>query len=544
MASQVSPGVVVNEFDFSDYAERISTAICGVVGWAVKGPAETLTLVTNERQLIETFGPPPVPTSTTVAGTFGQPAKTVYYAKGLVPSAIQYLRQGNQLYVVRVVKVGTGTTTTTVITSAPATPTITLTATSAGTWQSATYANVTVKIEAGGQSGTNANYFKLTVYEKGVAREVFDNLLAPPNQLPTPPTNPGDPANEISLRMNGVSAYFTVTTFNTGRPLDGTYASGTGSGATTGNDGVPTTAADYYASATSGLNLFSNADTVDVNILMAPGVATEINDTTRTVETQLTTLAAARGDCIALVDPPFSVQTPTTAKDFANATGSFSGNSLNSSYSAYYWPWVEVYDNYNQKSVWVPPSGICAGVYAYNDRTTDTWWAPAGFTRGRPSSALSVWYNTTLGERESLYGPGQVVNPIVNFPGDGITVWGQKTTQRLSTALNRVNVRRMLNYAKKIISTSIRVLVFEPNDEFTWRRFVNLVNPVLQTIKDARGLYEFKVNCDATTNTPTLIDQNQMRGIILMKPTKAAEVITVDFTLLSTGAQFNEFVQG
>ena len=139
---------------------------------------------------------------------------------------------------------------------------------------------------------------------------------------------------------------------------------------------------------------------------------------------------------------------------------------------------------------------------------------------------------------------GEVVNPIVNFPGEGITVWGQKTTQRRNTALNRVNVRRMLNFAKKVIATSVRFLVFEPNDELTWRRFIHITNPVLESIKGRRGLYDFKVICDETTNPPELIDQNQMRGIILMKPTKTAETITIDFTLLSTGAQFNEFLEG
>jgi phage tail sheath protein FI len=256
-------------------------------------------------------------------------------------------------------------------------------------------------------------------------------------------------------------------------------------------------------------------------------------------------IAEARGDALVLIDPTHDIVTVAEAREFINGGGgTYTGSSINSSYAAYYWPWVEVFDGHSGEQVFVPPSGIVAGIMARNDRLAESWYAPAGFNRGIIKNAVRVAKNSTLGEREALYAAGEVVNPIVNFSGLGITIWGQKTTQRRATALNRVNVRRMLNFAKKIIATSVKFLVFEPNDKRTWRRFINIVTPPLESIKSRRGLFDFKVICDETTNPALQIDRNEMRGIILMKPTKTAEIVTIDFTLLSTGAQFNEFLEG
>ena len=545
MASQVSPGVVVNEFDFSDYAERISTAICGLAGWANKGPLHKVTLITNERQLLDTFGFPPAPVDASDIDV------SALRSEGLVMPAIHYLREGNQLQVVRIsdgsVASPTAVAAITTFDNASASLALTLTATSPGTWPNASTLgasskgrDVDFKITAGTKG---ANHFKLTIREKGVVREVFDNL----NNIRTGGNS--DPDNFPEVRINGFSDYVTaVGHASNGNPatLTAPVASGGGSGGQLGVDGRPNGPEDFYDSTDpdKALRLFEDPDTIDINLLCAPGVNSEVSDPALGVVRGMISIAEGRGDCIVLVDPKHDIVTVALAREFINGGGgTYTGSSINSSYAAYYWPWIEVFDGHSGKQVFVPPSGIVSGIMARNDRVAEPWYAAAGFNRGIIRNAVRVAKNTTLGEREQLYAAGECVNPIVNFAGLGITIWGQKTTQRKATALNRVNVRRMLNYAKKIIATSVKFLVFEPNDRRTWRRFVNIVTPPLESIKTRRGLIDFKVICDETTNTPLQIDRSEMRGVILMKPTKAAEVITVDFTLLSTGASFNEFLE-
>jgi uncharacterized protein len=248
-------------------------------------------------------------------------------------------------------------------------------------------------------------------------------------------------------------------------------------------------------------------------------------------------VCAQRGDAMCIVDPPFGLNVDEVI-DWHNGVG-YGHAAFNSSFGALYWPWIKVLDPYNRKKVWLPPSGFVLGQIAYTDNVTQPWFAPAGLNRGHIIQALEIEYSPTLGERDFLYGNGNAVNPIVNFTRLGIHIWGNRTLQRKPTALDRVNVRRMVLYAEKVISTSIKFLVFEPNDEITWKRFIDLVDPTMEFIRATRGLYDFRVICDESTNPPSQIDQNTMLGKVLVKPTKSAEVIIVDFTLLSTGAEFS-----
>lgn len=532
---QVSPGVVSNILDFSDYAERVSSSILGIVGWANRGPIDKPTLISNERQLIETFGKPPAPISD--AEFPAEIGQVQYRSQGLITPAIQFLRNGNQLIVVRAAS--SSAEFSSYNAQGSSTNRVTFRAISEGTWTSAANQNIELKFDSASKLGAEAtDYFKVTIRESGVVKEVYDNVTNVSARIAL------DPDNSVEARINGVSQYVTAIFQSDGNPSDD-INTGNWYGLTGGNDGVPG-AADYQSKVLpdgrlGGLGALADGDKVTINLIACPGVAAELSDANKVVETALLEVAKTRGDCLALIDPSNTAQNPQQAREFINGKGSFGGASMNSSFAAYYWPWVKVYDAYNKQQVWTPPSGVVAGAMAFNDRVSQPWFAPAGLTRGGVSYALDIGYNTTLGEREALYASGEVVNPIVNFPGDGVAIFGQKTTQRNNSALNRVNVRRLLNYATKIISTSTRVLLFEPNDSRTWTRFRNLVNPILDQIKTDRGLIDFKVICDQTTNTPALIDQGRMRAILLLKPTKAAEIIEVDFTVLSTGVEFNEF---
>jgi len=284
----------------------------------------------------------------------------------------------------------------------------------------------------------------------------------------------------------------------------------------------------------TGLQLLRNPEFVDINLLMAPG------ESSAAILNELIAICEERGDCMAILDPPdnYSIQ---QVVDWHNGTGAFSDHqSFSSSYAALYYPWIEVYDAYNAVNVWTPPSGHVSAVYAYTDFISETWFAPAGFNRAHITAGLRVRYSADQGERDLLYGNGNAVNPIVQFPQDGITIWGQRTLQRAPTALDRVNVRRLLLYMRKVVARAVKYLVFEPNDPATWRQFVNLIEPWCQTVQSRRGIYEFLVICDETTNTPDVIDQNTMVGRIYLKPTKAAEMISVDFVVTNTGASFEE----
>jgi len=251
-------------------------------------------------------------------------------------------------------------------------------------------------------------------------------------------------------------------------------------------------------------------------------------------------ICETRGDCMAIIDPPLGLDDQAVVAWHNGDSGDH--QAFNSSYAALYWDWLEVYDAYHGTFRWVPPSGFVAGAYAYNDNVGEAWFAPAGFIRGRLLKAIRTRPNNNpnLGSRDYMYSGGNAVNPIVNFPQDGITIWGQRTLQRRPSATDRVNVRRLLLYVRKAIVRSSRYLVFEQNDVATWLQWKSMIAPFLDNIRSRRGLYDFRVLMDETTVTPEDIDNNRMPGKVLLKPTKAAEFIPIDFVLYKTGVGFEE----
>ena len=221
---------------------------------------------------------------------------------------------------------------------------------------------------------------------------------------------------------------------------------------------------------------------------------------------------------------------PTAAQTRAEAR--------NSSYAAMYHPWVQLGSPSLGRSVWVPPSVAVAGVYAFSDKVSHEWFAPAGLNRGTIDNATNVQRKLTRSLRDDLYNSN--VNPIAQFPGQGVVIYGQKTLQKKSSALDRVNVRRLLIKLKKFIAGTSRFLVFEQNNTATRNRFLNIVNPYLEQVQSNSGLNVFKVVMDETNNTPDIVDRNQLYGQIFLQPTKTAEFIVLDFNVMRTGASFPE----
>ena len=273
------------------------------------------------------------------------------------------------------------------------------------------------------------------------------------------------------------------------------------------------------------LDSISNPDSYDINLLVLPGVVYEFHPY---VANYALSVCEQRGDCFYIMDLTQASSTITTAVNQAAL--------LDSNYAAAYYPWIRVLDDNTNKFAFVPPSAVLPEVYAYSDNTAAEWFAPAGLNRGGIPGAAGVKLRLSQVQRDELY-DGKV-NPIAQFPGQGICVWGQKTLQRRSSALDRVNVRRLLIAVKKFIASSARFLVFEQNVESTRRRFLNIVNPYLANVQERSGLYAFRVIMDETNNTPDVIDRNILVGQLYLQPTKTAEFIKLEFNILPTGATF------
>ena len=277
---------------------------------------------------------------------------------------------------------------------------------------------------------------------------------------------------------------------------------------------------------TKAINAISNADEYDINLVVTPGIVRQLHPS---IVSKVIDMVEERQDCFYIADFNDYDDTITEATEQANA--------VDSNYVATYYPWVKTIDTNTNKLTTVPPSTLLPAVYASNDRLAAEWFAPAGLNRGGIVGAVSVLNRLTHAERDTLY--ENKVNPIATFPGQGIVAFGQKTLQDKASALDRINVRRLLIAVKKFIASTSRFLVFEQNTSETRGRFLSTVNPYLETIQQRQGLYAFKVVMDETNNTPDVIDRNIMAGQIFLQPAKTAEFIVVDFNILPTGASFS-----
>jgi len=276
---------------------------------------------------------------------------------------------------------------------------------------------------------------------------------------------------------------------------------------------------------TDALALLNNEDEYDYEILILPGVT--VQNGAAAVASAISTVTN-RGDAIAVVD----------TRDYGSTLNQVitGAGTQDSSYAATYWPWVQVLSNETGKLVWAPASTVIPGVYATNDRIGAEWFAPAGFNRGGVGGVIQAERKLSPSDRDKLY-LGKV-NPIATFPGQGPVIFGQKTLQTAATALDRVNVRRLLIELKRTIGNVAEGLLFEQNTAATRNRFLNQVNPYLESIQQRQGLYSYRVVMDETNNTADVIDRNQMVGQVFIQPTRTAEYIILDFNVTPTGVSF------
>jgi hypothetical protein len=366
------------------------------------------------------------------------------------------------------------------------------------------------------------NHFVVEVFNGGVSVESWGGL-----------TKDQTSRYYVETYLSLVSDYIRVvdnTTEGAG-PENGTYdLSG-------GTDGIPADpdAQDALLIGSligfTGLYALSEPEQIDIDLIAIPG-----HSSTTIVTAMLDFCQNLRQDCMAIIDPPFGL-TVKEVVAWQNGTHPLNLTRFDSDFGALYWPWVKIRDNFNRVDVWVPPSGSIMAVIARSDSLSAPWFAPAGANRGIVPGISDVYSRPTLTERDLMYGNRNCVNPIVSFNDiEGFLVWGQKTLQRRPTALDRINVRRLMFYIEKRIRSASRTLLFDPNDETFQRKFISIATAILREVQVGRGVTDFIVKADAELNTPDVVDRNEFRARIGVQPTRAAEFMFIEFSLHRTGS--------
>ena len=578
----ISPGVLARENDISFIAPAPTEAGAALIGPTVKGPVEEPTVVTSYGQYQRQFGT-----------TFESGSNKFEYLTSI--AAKSYFEQGgNSILVTRVVSGSfTGATNTALTASAVATQPFALETLSKGTLlNNATGSNPDTAVHNSDGSlnlGSSDNLrwevsnvndttgtFTLLVRrgddstKSKIILETFNDLSLDPNSENyiervvgnqtkskstdgevTYITTVGEYINRSRyLRVSAVNTptlnYVSTDGLTVGADAASISFSGSLPIAQSGSfynadgllykNGAPnhhfgaisnTNTQGLDATAyTDAISILENKDEYVFNIISAPGLIYDFGNH-KTQLDSIISLAQTRGDAIAVID--IEQYGATVSNVTAGAA------TVNSSYTAAYWPWLQT-QSATGKNEWIPASTVIPGVYAFTDGAAAPWFAPAGLTRGGIPNVIQAERKLTRAQRDTLYNAN--VNPIATFPGAGISVFGQKTLQKKKSALDRVNVRRLLIALKKFVGDISRELVFEQNTLSTRNAFLAQVNPYLDSVVQRQGLYAYRVVMDDSNNTPDVIDRNQLIGQIFIQPAKTVEYIVLDFTVEPSGATF------
>ena len=566
----ISPGVLARENDQSQVTSQPVTVGAALIGPSVKGPVEIPTIVTSYSQYQSTFGT-----------TFLSGSGVYTYFTSI--AAYNYFNNGGQsLLVARVVSGSYTPAVSTAISSsisASSQPAFVLETLSKGAIMNSSGAlDASGALVSGSvdnirwqivNSNTSSGTFDLLIRQGNdntnspIVLETWTNLSLDPTVGNFISAVIGDTVQNYSPTLNQItisgsytnqSRYVRVQSVNNATPFyfdnngnaksaftaslpinaSGSFGSAVGNMETTAGNkyyseilaGVSNLQGLVPANYTNMVNLLANQDDYRFNVILTPGLI-DSGGFSSTV-TSIISNTQNRGDSIYVVD-----QNPYNST-VGNAVTAAS--TRNTSYAATYWPWVQTVDPDSGARVFVPASTMIGGVYAFNDSVSEPWFAPAGINRGGLSNVIRAEQKLPQSSRDSLYSGN--VNPIATFPGTGVVVYGQKTLQKQASALDRVNVRRLLIALKSYISQVANNLVFEQNTIATRNQFLSQVNPYLESVQQRQGLYAFKVIMDDSNNTADVIDRNQLVGQIYIQPTKTAEFIYLDFNILPTGATF------
>lgn len=539
MGLHLSPGVYVSEKDVSDIVPRVASASAAIVGYSAKGSVDDIILITDDQQFVDEYGEPDPTTG-----------HYFHYA------ALAYLKKGNTLYCLRVengalyggvdiVKndsiydndpfdSGLPSSSFSAESGMLDDTLFQIFGTNPGLWNN----RIGIKIQniKGGEDPvpTDQHTFEIVVYwqdddgnwaqvEKWVVSRKKKKIDGYGKDL------------YLESKINGISRYIVVADNTSLEDTVLPKEQSTRLDFYGGDDGSGITASELV----SGWSEFENPDEIDIRLLINGG------ETDVVVQTKMRDIAESRFDCIAILDEPWaSIGSIMDMVSFRTTTQNF-----NSNYCALYGPWIQIHDTYNDKLVYVPPSGYVAAQIAYNDYIADPWDAPAGFNRGVIDDALKVTLSTgkilSEGDRDTLY--QNQINPIQTFRGEGHVIWGQRTLQKATSALSSINVRRLLIVLEKSIAISLRSFVFEGNTEVTRFRVTALLNEYLDRLS-SQGAFQTEVDrgyhvvCDESNNTPAVIDDQELRVDVFIKPVRAAEYIKLQTVVTTTGASFEELI--
>jgi phage tail sheath protein FI len=560
----ISPGALARENDQSQVSKQPVVVGAAIIGPTVKGPVELPTVVTSYSDFVNKFG-----------DAFTSGSDVYSYFTSI--AAYNYFNNGGQSLLVARVVTGSYTSaqSTTIATAlSPTSASFSLKTISKGIIMNSSGSIDTNGVLASGSRdnirwetanlNTGSGTFSLLIRQgndnnnaKSVL-ETFANISLDPKSPNYISKAIGDYVfnynsanNQIELtgsyKNNSAYVYVDAVNYQTPDYLDnagvpktqytaslpinatGSFFNATGSvkgGANFYNSITQTNTQGLDAgNYTNMINLLNNKLDYQFNLLLVPGLIDSLHTSALT---SLITNTQQRADSFLLVDPVAYGSNYIAAVTQASTR--------DNSYAGSYWPWCQIQDPATGKNVWVPASTVIAGVYAYSDKVGETWKAPAGLSRGGLQTVLRAEQKINQTMQDSLY--AGKINPIMNFPGYGLIVFGQKTLQTKASALDRINVRRLLITLKSYISQIALTLVFEGNTIATRNQFLGQVNPYLESVKQREGLYAMKVVMDESNNTNDVIDRNEMKGGIYIQPTKTAEFIYLDFNILPTGATF------
>jgi len=560
MAFQVSPGVNVSEIDATTVVPSVSTSTGAVAGAFQWGPIDLLRQVGSEDQLVELYGKP----DSTTALTFFTAANFLAYSNSLFVSRSDAETLNSAL----ALNVASGSFAANVkVKSEDHYFTSFFTAANSNILFAARYpGSLGNSLKVAVCANANATAFSSWAYAPyfdaapGTSTFVAANHKSDANDemhiaivdedglfSGTPNTVIERFAN-VSKATNakgesGESLYYRDVLYVNSRyvyamgPNNSTWgvaANATHAFAGENLDGVSfvrgTDAVPTDGNVQTAYAQFASTDNVDISLVMTANASAVL-------AANVISLAVGREDCVAFVSPLLAnVQAADPVSSIVNHRNSLTSTSYAVMDSA----WKYQYDKYNDLYRWIPGNGDVAGLCARTDQDRDPWFSPAGFNRGQLKNVIKLAFNPNQAQRDTLYKAG--VNPIVSFPGEGTVLFGDKTLLSKPSAFDRINVRRLFIVLEKAIARAARASLFEFNDEFTRAQFVNLVEPFLRLVQGRRGIYDFRVVCDETNNTPEVIDRNEFIGDIYIKPAKSINFIQLNFVAVRTGVAFDEIV--
>ena len=559
MAFQLSPGVNVSEFDLTTIVPAVGTtegAIAGQFNW---GPANTIVTISNENELADRFGKPDANNFATwfTAANFLSYARNLKVVRAANGSSDKNANDGSGILIQNqdVYNYDYLTAVSSTVTNGRVAArysgdrgngleiSIFSDSGNSASWAAWTYKAQFDSIPStsnyvGNRSAANDEMHIIVIDQKGKFTGTPNTILekfAYVSKASDAKNDDGSSNYYVNL-INDRSKYFYVVS----HAANSNWGSVTTSSLTFSNNvAVSLVLANGVSSTVSNTDLitaydkFKNAEEIDISLIMAGAASQTV------AEYIVDNIAESRKDCVAFISPQSANVVNNQGEETTDVTA-YRDEFTSSSYAVMDSGWKYQFDKYNNVYRWVPLNGDIAGLCVRTDFERDPWYSPAGFNRGQIKNVVKLAWKPHQTARDELYKKG--VNPVVTFPGEGTVLYGDKTLLARPSAFDRINVRRLFIVLEKAIARAAKYSLFEFNDEFTRAQFISLVEPYLRDVQGRRGIYQYRVVCDQTNNTPEVIDRNEFVGDIYIKPARSINFIQLNFVAVRTGVAFDEIV--